>query len=300
MISRYGIFCKVVECGNFTRAGEDLGYSQSAISQTVKGLERELGVTLLERRKDGIVLSRDGEGFYPFILRIWTAEQALEQKQREMQGLENSLVRIGAVASVTRSLLLPLMHRFKENYPNVSFDLLQGEYTNVEDWVSDGSVDFGFTDLNMVSGYGNIPLYEEEMVAVFPAGHPAARKKVVTLQDVADEPFILLDEGKRSEALHAFRQHGVTPNMAYKVSDNFTVLEMVRQGFGTTMVYRPILEDARQEGLVVRPVSTPPVRRVALIWKNWDTMPLASRRFVEFVQKSQKDPAGCQKPDPVL
>ena len=288
MISRYGIFCKVVEYGNFTRVGEELGYSQSAISQTVKGLERELGMTLLERRKDGVVLSTDGQEYYPFILRIWTAEQALEQKRQELYGLENSLVRIGAVTSVTRNLILPLMHRFKETYPTVSFGLLQGEYTNVEEWVNDGAVDFGFTDLKMVSGYENIPLYKEAMMAVFPPGHPVARKRVVSLQDVADEPFILLDEGKKSEALHAFSQNGVTPDVAYKVSDNFTVLEMVRQGFGTAMVYPSILEDAKSEDLVVRPIKTPPIRQVALIWKNWDTMPFAARQFVIFVRNWHK------------
>ena len=78
MISRYGIFCRVVEQGSFTRAAEELGYSQSAVSQNVRALEQETGVTLLSRRKDGVQLTQDGQEFYPYIQSIFQAEQALE------------------------------------------------------------------------------------------------------------------------------------------------------------------------------------------------------------------------------
>ena len=61
MVSKYGIFCKVLETKSFTKAAEILGYSQSAVSQTIKSLEQEMGVTLIERKKDGIRLTSDGE-----------------------------------------------------------------------------------------------------------------------------------------------------------------------------------------------------------------------------------------------
>ena len=66
-ISRYGVFCKVAEQKNFTKVANEIGYSQSAVSQIVKSLERELGCCLIERRKDGIRLTPDGEEYYPYI-----------------------------------------------------------------------------------------------------------------------------------------------------------------------------------------------------------------------------------------
>ena len=65
MISRYEIFCKVVEAGSFTRVAGELGYSQSAVSQTIKALEREVGVTLIDRKRDGVALTEDGRQFWP-------------------------------------------------------------------------------------------------------------------------------------------------------------------------------------------------------------------------------------------
>ena len=119
MLSRYDIFCKVVELGSFTRAAE-----------------------------------------------------ALVQKRREMQGLENRMIRIGTFTSVSRNLLPQLMQQFKALYPGVHFVLQQGEYTSIAQWVREGQVDFGFVNAQAVSGLTMRTLYRDEMVAVLPPGHP--------------------------------------------------------------------------------------------------------------------------------
>ena len=144
VISRYGIFCKVLELGSFTRAAQCLGYSQSSVSQTIKTMENELGVTLIDRKKDGIGLTPDGEEYFPYIQAVYAAEKALKQKENEMAGLENTTIRIGTFTSVSRTLLPPLMKSFQKEYPMVTFVLRQGEYTGIEQWISEGSVDLGF------------------------------------------------------------------------------------------------------------------------------------------------------------
>ena len=113
MISRYGIFCKVAELGSFTRAAESCGYSQSAISQNIKALEQETGVSLLSRRKDGVQLTADGRDFFPYLQAVWQAEQALERRRQETMGLKNSVIRIGTFTSVSRNLLPPKMKAFE-------------------------------------------------------------------------------------------------------------------------------------------------------------------------------------------
>ena len=123
MISRYEIFCRVIETGNFTRVAEELGYSQSAISQTIKALEQELDTVLVHRRKDGIFLTRDGMQFFPYIQSIYNAEKALARKQTEIQGLERSVITIGTFTGVSRVLLPKLMRDFKVKYPDVRFML---------------------------------------------------------------------------------------------------------------------------------------------------------------------------------
>ncbi len=286
MFSRYGIFCKVVELRSFTRAAAFLGYSQSSVSQTVKALERELGVTLVERRKDGIVLTVDGEQFYPYFQAICAAERNLEQKRDEMAGLGNSTVTIGTFTSVSRTILPPLMKEFKKQYPTVTFVLRQGEYTSIGEWIANGSVDFGFIHAGAVPDLEKRVLYEDEMLAVLPQGHPLACDEQVSLQALAREPFILLDEGEYSVSLTAFERLGVSPGIAYEVYDDYTILAMVRQNLGVSLMYGRVLEGFGH-GLAIRPVTEAPKRVVALAWKDKRVMPFAARRFVDFVVQNQ-------------
>lgn len=285
MISRYGIFFRVVEQGSFTRAAEELGYSQSAVSQNVRALEQETGVTLLSRRKDGVQLTQDGQEFYPYIQSIFQAEQALERKRQETMGLQNSLIRIGTFTSVSRNLLPPMMKRFKEKYPDVRFVLRQGEYTSIPQWIRQGEIDFGFVNQDAVEGMETRLLYEDHMLAVLPQGHRLEEKPSLTLRDISTEPLILLDEGEHSVLLDAFHSAGLTPNLAYEVYDDYSILSMVRQGLGISVLYEKVVAGFEQ-GLSLRPIQESPRRRVALSWLSWDTMPYAARRFAEFLMEN--------------
>lgn len=282
MISRYGIFCKVAELGSFTRAAETCGYSQSAISQNIKALEQETGVSLLSRRKDGVQLTADGRDFFPYLQAVWQAEQALERRRQETMGLKNSVIRIGTFTSVSRNLLPPKMKAFKARYPDVRFVLRQGEYTSIPQWIRQGEIDFGFVNQDAVDSMDTRLLYEDHMLAVLPQGHPLEQKPVIPLKELSSEPLILLDEGDHSVLLDAFRQAGQTPNIAYEVYDDYSILSMVRQGLGISVLYEKVVSGF-EAGLSLRPILEAPRRRVALAWSSWETMPYAARRFAEFL-----------------
>ena len=87
MLSKYDIFCKVVEHSGFTKAANAIQYSQSAVSQTVKNLEQELGLTLLTRGKEGIHLTADGEAIFPYIQAIANAEMPSRVVSAKCRGL---------------------------------------------------------------------------------------------------------------------------------------------------------------------------------------------------------------------
>ena len=287
MISRYGIFCKVLEMGSFTKVAEELGYSQSAISQTIKGLEQDIGVTLIDRRKDGILLTADGEQLFPYLQSVNSAEKALEQKQKEMKGLENSIIRIGTFTSVSRNILPPLMKAFKDHYPGVTFILRQGEYNSIASWIKEGSIDFGFVNSDVITDIETRFLYEDKMLAVLPADHKLAKKQILSLKDLSKEPFILLDEGESSVPLKEFEKNKLSPQIAYEVYDDYTILAMVRQGLGISIMYEKVVTGFEHD-LVVRPIKENPKRTVALAWQRWDTLSYASRNFAEYIIEAAK------------
>ncbi len=283
-LTRYYVFLKVVETGSFTRAAQELDYTQSAVSQMIQTLEEELCATLFHRSKSGITLTPDGQEYLPFIRAVCNACDELRRKRREMEGLEGSVIRIGTFTSVSRNWLPLLIKQFKELYPSVQFELLQGEYTNISQWIKEGSVDFGFVNPTAVSGLKTIPLYQDEMLAVLCPGHPLAVQKRLTLRSLAAEPFILLDEGEHSVVLDAFASEGLTPNLQYKVYDDYSIVSMVEQGLGVSVLYRPVLQNIAQN-LVTLPLDSPVTRTVAVACRDSRALSGASRTFLHFIEK---------------
>lgn len=288
-MNRYEVFIKVVECGSFTKAAEVLDYTQSAVSQMVHTLEEELSTTLLLRSKNGVILTADGEAYYPYICSINNAHRELEEKYREMQGLGGGKIRIGSFTSVSRNWLPGLMKVFKEKYPDVRFELFQGEYTNIGQWIKEGRVDFGFVVPNAVSGLQVLPLYTDEMVAVLPKNHPLSSKKTVALADLADCPNILLDEGELSVPLNAYEKNHLEPNIQYRVYDDYSIITMVEQELGVSILYKAVVQNL-ERSCAVRPIEPIVERTVAIACKNRKTLPVASRYFMDFIQEYfQKD-----------
>ena len=98
------IFLKAVELGSITRAAEDMGYTQSAVSRSIADLEREWDVTLLTRNKDGVVLTAQGESLLPDIQSLCNAQRTLESQVSALHGLTSGTLRVGTFTSVLHSL----------------------------------------------------------------------------------------------------------------------------------------------------------------------------------------------------
>jgi len=287
-ISKYGVFCKVAEQKNFTRVAEEIGYSQSAVSQIVKNLEKELGTTLISRGKDGVSLTKDGAEYLPYIQSVYLAEQNLGKKKTEMQGLEKTTISICALSSIGKHILPYCMKEFKEQYPNVNFVVKQGDYNDTHNGIMDGTLDFGFSIIGASPQLENVPLYSDNMMAILPINHPLAKEKSVTFAQLADQPFILSYEGEYLNILNAFSKEGITPDIQYKVYDDYSIISMVKKGLGISVLYKAVLKDVSFD-LSVVPIDGNHSRTIALVYKNWDTLPRAAQRFAGYVIKRAKN-----------
>lgn len=177
MASRYQIVCMVVDRGSLKGAADELGYTQSAVSQAVKALERELGTTIIERGKQGVSLTRDGKQYLPYLRQIVTAEAELEGKRQELLGLSSTDIRIATFTNVSRTVLPRVIRDFGALHPGVHFTLKQGDYTRNAQWVHDGVVDFCFTARGFTAGLEKRVVYHDELVALLPTAHPLTAKE---------------------------------------------------------------------------------------------------------------------------
>ncbi len=131
-IQKYKAFIKTVEQGSFTKAAETLGCSQSGISRMIHDLETEWKVSLLERSRAGIRLTSEGLRLLPHAKRVCEEYQKLQMQVDELNGLETGLIRIGTFSSVATHWLPNIIKEFQKDYPNIDYELLLGDYTEIE------------------------------------------------------------------------------------------------------------------------------------------------------------------------
>lgn len=284
---RYEAFVLITENNSFTKTAKKLGYTQSAVSQMVHSLEEELDTSLIIRSRKGVTLTPDGEEFLPYIKNVYNAHRELIEKRNEMRGLQGGLIRIGTFSSVSSNWLPRLMKEFKSRYPHVNFDLKQGEYTNISNWIKDGSVDFGFVTPDAADGLTVIPLKKDEMMAVLNINNPLVHKETVSLEELAECSYILLDEGKVSEPMEYFKKSGIRPNIQYIVFDDYTIMSMVENDLGVSVLPNLVLS-RHAHNIVIKKLSPKIERTIALAYKNKNVLPIASRFFIDFIIE-QKD-----------
>lgn len=284
-MNRYIALQKIVETGGFTKAAEALGYTQSAISQMIASLENELNIKLLCRSRTGVKLTIEGEDLYPFIERSILQYQAMLEKANEINGLETGIIRVGTISSITCHWMPQLIKGFKMLYPNVEFMFHQGDYTSIQEWIKTGAVDFGFVTPPAVRGMETKIIKDGEMLIILPENHPLAVMDAVPLEEIAEEPYILMEEGHYSEPLEAFRACGITPDIKYTIHDDYAIMTMVEAGLGVSILAELVLRRTNYN-IAIRPAEPPIKRTIAIGYKDKNSLPIAAKYFIEYMMKN--------------
>jgi hypothetical protein len=125
------------------------------------------------------------------------------------------------------------------------------------------------------------------MLAVLPVNHRMAKMDKVTLEELSKEPYILLNEGELSEPLEFFKENGLKPNTQYVVYDDYTIMSMVEEGLGISVLSALVL-NRNNRNIAVKSIYPKLERTVSLAYKNKNIMPIAGRYFIDFII-SKKD-----------
>lgn len=281
-MNRYIALQKIIELGSFTKAAEALGYTQSSISQMIASLESELSMKLLTRSRTGIKLTIEGEELYPFIERSIIEYRNVQEKSDEINGLETGIIRVGTISSITCHWMPKLIKGFQKLYPNVQFLFHQGDYSSIREWIKTGAVDFGFITPPAAGELETVTIKNGEMLAVLPKNHPLAAKSSVKLEEIADDPFILLEEGHYSEPINAFRAAGLEPNIKYTIHDDYAIMTMVESGLGVSILAELMLRRSNYN-ITCLPIEPPVYRTLAVGYKNKNRLPIASKYFIQYL-----------------
>ena len=283
-ISKYQIFLKVVACGNFTKAAEALSFTQSGVSHAIHSLENELGITLLSRNRGGVVLTADGRAALLRIEELCAAHHALMQTVDSLKGMDSGLVKVATFSSVSAQWLPSILKSFGRLYPNIEFEVVTGDfYDQIENWIATGAVDCGFLRLPSVKRLQTYPLHREELQVIVPCDHPSADADPFPLQLLATEPFIQLEEGDDYEIRAAFDEMGIRPNVKYVAREDRTILAMVSEGLGISLLPELMVRRSPSPIRSCRPPMTF-YRNIAIGVKDKKALSNSTRLFVDYVR----------------
>lgn len=264
-LSQFRALVAIADCGNFSEAALSLELSQSAVSHAIATLETELGVILLSRGRYGAHLTLTGERVTAQARQVLQLLEQMAQEANQAKGLQGGRVRVAAFRSVATHVLPEVVAQFRRQFPAI--DVLITEHyghLDVDQALRESRADIGFTYLPASEDLEAWELFRDEYVAILPpAPEPVdARPGVAWIQwdELSQHPLILAPEGGGCSSSMHILQHllrlGHVPNIAHRVREDSTIVGMVTQGLGATIMPRlaaqPIPPDVRVYSLPVR------------------------------------------------
>ncbi|WP_227938808.1 LysR family transcriptional regulator [Alkalihalobacillus deserti] len=281
-IQKYVAFVKVVELGSFTKAAQSLDYTQSGISRMINDLETEWGVSLFERGRAGINLTSDGLKLLPQLKRICNEHEILMTQIEDLHDIKTGVIRIGTFSSVATHWLPNMIRIFKKDYPKIDFELLLGDYTEIESWILNGRVDFGFVRLPSKPDLDTIFVEQDRLLVVMPLNHPLANCERFPINDLLNSPFMLLEKGAKAEISEIFEMHQISPQVNFTTWDDYAIMSMVENGLGISILPELILKRIPHK-IIAKELEIPAFRNIGIATRDQKSLSLASKEFLEYL-----------------
>lgn len=261
-------FVKIVEHGSFTRAAKDCSVSQPALSQQIAKLERELGQPLFERQGRSIRITPAGKTLHRNAEKI--LQLADDVKRQITDDGESGRIALSAIPTVGPYLLPKLLRDIGDQFAGAQFSISEDVTEELLKRCASGDIDVGLLALPAGAKYVSVqPLFEEELMLVLPKEHRLVQKPKVTVDDIRNEPFVLLNEVHcLVEHIESFcNENRFQPLATARIQQLATVINLVALGHGVSLIPDMACQSAADNGVVFRRLDIPrPKRTVAVCW----------------------------------
>ncbi len=289
----YKVFYTVAKCGSLTRAAEELYISQPAVSQSIKQLETQLGVSLFNRTHRGMELS--AQGGKVIFDKVEEALGLFHEAQVMLSQINSSAtgtIRIGASDTIFEHVLSDKIVEFREKYPAVKIELLSGYSPQTLEALKNGEIDVAFVNLPMqvdeaLSLYGNFT----RLTDVFIVGEKYAQladkhaDAPIALTELTKYPLITLSKDTvATKSLNGFLSSlGVNLASSIEIGSFELMKRLVSKGMGIGVLPREYAEKELADGSLKILQTDPalPARSVGMVLSKHTTVPYSLRMFIE-------------------
>lgn len=286
-------FLAIANEGQVTRAAQVLNMAQPPLSQQLKALEDELGVILFERSGRRMILTQAGELLRSRATSIIHLVSETAEEMKELHYGIRGVLHIGSARSCS-SFLPARIQQFQLAYPHMKFRLWEGDPNGLSHRIEKRELDFGLIRLPLETDldpdlFQIEELREEPFVAIMPSNWDADPSKAdIRLFDLRDRPFILLRNEKSTGTLNiitdACRQLGFMPNVICECASISTILSMVKEGLGVTLLHESAAMALAPSQHVKYLTDTSVSTKVGLIYLKKRLFPRSVQLFMKTFQ----------------
>ena len=287
----YRVFKEVAEVGNITAAAQALYISQSAVSQSIKQLERDLQTRLFARNSRGVTLTAEGQMLYAYVRSAMGLLETGEEKLSQTRELQMGQLTIGASDTVTSQFLLPYLDTFHKRHPAIHIQIVSGRSHKVLGLLRSGTVDIAVARTPADdAGLRIYPCFDTHAIFVAGAEYPCDFRHVYTLEEIAAFPLILL-ERKASSRLYLerfFLQNGLKLNPEIERGARSLLVDLAAIGFGVAGVTEEFVRKELDSGRLKKLKTSfeIPARSVDMCLLSDVPQSAAAERFTDFVKDS--------------
>lgn len=256
-------FAEIAKTQNISAAAKKLYIAQPSLSQTLKRLEKEVGVSLFDRVGKSIILNSYGEVFLKYVNQVFTA---LDNADRELKSIDSNAMTNVCICAQSASLLLPdIVLRIRSLYPNIHLQLVQ--QTDVDDMPWDLMI---YSDCIRPQGDSYIKLLTEPLGVVMPLLHPLANKDILYRKDLESESFISLSSRHNlyKEISYYCNLIGWNPKITTYVDSPNVMRDLLKINIGVAFVPKYTWHSFYDESLVFKQIYDMPMTRDMFLF--WD------------------------------
>lgn len=267
-----------VELGSFTRAAEQLGYTQSGLTHMMNSLEKDIGFTVLVRGRSGVQLTPAGQRIFPLVQECLAGSAALEREISLINSHKEDSVRVAAYESIARHWLPEVIQQFRREHPDVTVDIQMGSVDEVYRWVLEDRVDMCFASRQDYNTLDWTPLRDDELLAILPPDYPDGGN-AFPIEFFNGQEFLMPSMGFDKDILRVLNEHGVAPLIRTTQVSDSAVISMVEHGLGVSVLSRLVLR-GRQNSVRALPLLPQAFRKLGIAARPRKELRPIVRKFI--------------------
>ena len=261
IMSKYDVILDVYENQSISKAAQKHNYTQSAVSQTIRNYEKEIGLKLFKRSKNGMEALPGTEPIFEELMHIRSANTRIDQIVSNINNLDSGYI---------------------------TFRLYVDGFQNLTEKLHKKELDCIFVSQYVAKDFPNLPVGTDELVLVTSLDHPLADQLTVSFADIDGQDFVLSADDFDYETGKLFRLNHITPNVRFRINEDYTAIKMVEQGFGITVLPKLLLHNI-PFNVCVRSFTEHFRRNLSVAYLDTPELSPALDKFLTFVTKWAKE-----------